>query len=909
MPSSGPLSLAAGTRLAHYEIVALLGAGGMGEVYRARDTKLQRDVALKVLPPDTAADPERRQRFEREARAVAALNHPNIVTIYSVDDVDGRLFLTMELVDGQPLCELIRPGGLPLDRLLEIATPLADAVSAAHARGITHRDLKPANVMVTPTRQVKVLDFGLAKLLDASVVTDTMATEAPQVITGQGKILGTIAYMAPEQAEGKPVDARSDIFSLGVMLYEMATGERPFKGDTSVSTLAAIMRDTPKSVTEVNPAIPKELGRVIRRALSKDPDRRQQTGKDLRNDLDDIRKDLESGELSASTSQTAAVRAAAPAPRRMPWATVAAGLALVTAAGAGVVWSRREPASVTPNTSDAPVSVTVTSLTSEDGVEMFPSLSPDGKWLVYTRDELGTGQTDILLRAVGGQTAINLTKDSAADDLQAVLSPDGERIAFRSERDGGGLFVMGRTGESVRRLTTEGFNPSWSPDGASIVYAIESVSANPYNRSARSRLWVSSTATGERRQLTKADAVQPAWSPHGQRIAYWGLPNDSSQRDLWTIAAGGGEPVRVTSDPATDWSPAWSPDGRHLYFSSDRSGGLNLWRVAIDEATGRLLGAPVAVPIPRPRIGQLSVSADGASIAMASSTTVSGIEALSFDPARGTVGTRRRVTNSSESAQLPSVSPDGRWIAFNTALQNGQEDLWVVNRDGTGLRQLTNDAARDRRPLWSADGTRLLFYSDRSGRYQVWTIAADGSALMQVTDHPELMIQPVWSPDGTRAIASITMSDNKLLMFDPRLPASQQQMEELPPFAGGFSATSWSADGTRVAGYRNSVSGGGVVIYTVASRAYEELTQSGLSPAWLPDGRRLLYTGKYGSTSVGGRELLLLDTATKISKPVYSSPGDLFGGAGLSPDAREIFVPTYRPQADIVLARLPASAP
>ena len=416
---------------------------------------------------------------------------------------------------------------------------------------------------------------------------------------------------------------------------------------------------------------------------------------------------------------------------------------LVSAAGAGITWSRRESASVTPGTSDAPLSVTVTSLTSEGGVEMFPSLSPDGKWVVYTRDELGTGQTDILLRAVGGQTAINLTKDSTADDSQAVFSPDGERIAFRSERDGGGLFVMGRTGESVRRLTTEGFNPSWSPDGASIVYAIESVVTSPDNRAATSRLWVASTATGERRQLVTADAVQPAWSPHGQRIAYWGLPDDSSQRDLWTIAAGGGEPVRVTSDPAIDWSPAWSPDGRHLYFSSNRSGGFNLWRVAIDEASGRVLGEPVAVPIPRPRIGHLSVSADGASIAMASFTTESGIEALSFDPARGTVGARRRVTNSSETAARPSVSPDGRWLAFYQVLQNGREDLWVVNRDGTGLRQLTNDAAHDRQPLWSADGARLMFYSDRGGRYQVWTIAADGSALMQVTDHPGMLIQPV----------------------------------------------------------------------------------------------------------------------------------------------------------------------
>ena len=393
------------------------------------------------------------------------------------------------------------------------------------------------------------------------------------------------------------------------------------------------------------------------------------------------------------------------------------------------------------------------------------------------------------------------------------------------------------------------------------------------------------------------------------RGRFWGLPDDSSQRDLWTIAAGGGEPVRVTSDPAIDWSPAWSPDGRHLYFSSNRSGGFNLWRVAIDEASGRVLGEPVAVPIPRPRIGHLSVSADGASIAMASFTTESGIEALSFDPARGTVGARRRVTNSSETAARPSVSPDGRWLAFYQVLQNGREDLWVVNRDGTGLRQLTNDAARDRRPLWSADGTRLLFYSDRSGRYQVWTIAADGGGLMQVTDYPRLVIQPVWSPDGTRALASVTITDNKVLMFDPRMPAGQQRVEELPPFPGGFAATSWSPDGTRVAGHGISRPERGIVIYTVASRTYEEFTRSGGSPAWLPDGQRLLYTGGTGSSGTTGRELLLLDTATKISTPVYSSPGEILGGAGLSPDAREIYVNIYRQQADIVLAKLTASVP
>ena len=298
-------------------------------------------------------------------------------------------------------------------------------------------------------------------------------------------------------------------------------------------------------------------------------------------------------------------------------------------------------------------------MTSEEGLENFPSLSPDGKWMIYDADPENTG-ADILLRAVGGQTAINLTKDSPGTDAQAVFSPDGERIAFRSARDSGGLFIMGRTGESVRRLTTEGFNPSWSPDGGAIVYATESVAFNPGGREARSLLWTVSTTKGERRQLTTTDAMQPAWSPHGHRIAYWGLFGDSVQRDIWTVPAGGGEPVRVTNDPAIDWSPAWSPDGHFLYFVSDRSGAFNLWRVAIDEATGRTTGDPVAVPIPRQRIGHLSFSADGTLLAMTAQTGQANVEALAFDPDKESVGARRRVTNGSEFSTEPAVGV-ARW--------------------------------------------------------------------------------------------------------------------------------------------------------------------------------------------------------------------------------------------------------
>ena len=294
------MPLSPGTQLGSYEIVSLLGAGGMGEVYRARDPRLKREVALKVLPDVAAADADRRERFTREALAVAALKHTHSVTIHSVEDAGTAVFLTMELVEGRSLAAALPATGLPIERVLTIGIAVADATSAAHQKGITHRDLKPGNIMLGEGEQagrIKVLDFGLAKVVDAqlgapdaSMLATAPAHTAP--ITAEGRILGTVAYMSPEQAEGRAIDGRSDLFSLGVVLFEMATGRRPFAGDTNLSILSSILKDSPKSVTDINPAIPPELGRIIRRALAKDPERRYQTAKDLRNDLEDLKASL-----------------------------------------------------------------------------------------------------------------------------------------------------------------------------------------------------------------------------------------------------------------------------------------------------------------------------------------------------------------------------------------------------------------------------------------------------------------------------------------------------------------------------------------------------------------------------------------------------------------------------------------
>ncbi len=320
-----------GSSLGHYRILRKLGSGGMAEVYAAEDTKLKRVVALKILPPEMAADAERRGRFEREAKAIAALDHPNIVTVFSVEEIDGVHFITMQLVEGKTLAELIPKHGIPQKRFFELAIPIAEAVSAAHQRGVTHRDLKPRNIMVSSDGRVRILDFGLAKLIEETPSEDTDELPTDE-LSGVGKIMGTVAYMSPEQVQGKPIDHRTDIFSLGVILYEMVTGHRPFKGDSSAALITSILRDTPHSVSDLKAGVPRQLGRIIRHCLEDDPQRRFQTAADVRNELAELQKEIESGELLASDVSMPAQRA----PRR-PARTIALVGAGVLAVAVAVV--------------------------------------------------------------------------------------------------------------------------------------------------------------------------------------------------------------------------------------------------------------------------------------------------------------------------------------------------------------------------------------------------------------------------------------------------------------------------------------------------------------------------------------------------------------------------------------------
>jgi eukaryotic-like serine/threonine-protein kinase len=822
-----------GTTLGHYRILRRIGKGGMGEVYAAEDATLGRTVAIKVLPADLDATPAEIERFSREAKSVAALNHRSIVTLFSFEEAAGRRFITMELVDGQPLSVRLPQKGLPFPQVLALGIEMADAMSAAHSRGIVHRDLKPANVLVRDDGQIKILDFGLAKLQHGEAAAAELPTQA---LTGEGRIVGTVAYMSPEQAEGRAVDQRTDIFSLGVMLYELATGQRPFQGDTSMSVLSAIMKDQPRPATDLNPAVPPAFTRVLKTCLQKDPERRYQHAKDLRNELQTLKEELESGELSRPSSAALAAPAARGTNR---WLVVSAGAAVIAAIVLAVMfWPRSSPGS------GAPAVLQHTRLTNAQGLESLPVLSPDGKWFLYVAGP--PGNSDIYLQSVGGQNAINLTKDSPVIDEDPAFSPDGERIAFRSNRDGGGgLYVMGRTGDAPRRLTTGGRNPSWSPDGQSLVYSTVGAQV-PTSRTTIGAIKIVRVDTGEVRDLASQDALHPAWSPNGRFVAFWGLNRVktatlSSARDIFVIPAAGGEAWTITDDAHVDWSPRWAPDGSAIYFVSNRGGSMNLWRVPVDPETGRADGAPQAVTTPASYVGAARLASNGAALIYESRETTSNIYRAPFDAARGVIGTPPvAVTTGSRSFRFVDESPDGKWLVLATSYLQ-QEDLFISKADGSELRQLTTDSFNDRFPEWSPKGDVIAFYSDRSGKYEVWTITPGGQ-LKQITDAPtHSLLWPRWSPSGRWMSATDVTSGGGTLIFDPSKPWKDQTPDALPPAtstAASFTARpSWSPDETEIAG---SV-GNAVFIYNIASRKYRTVANvNGVVNAWLKDGRLIV---------------------------------------------------------------------
>ena len=889
------MGLTPGARLGPYEILAPLGAGGMGEVFRARDGRLGRDVAIKVLPDDVAMDPKALARFEREARAVAALSHPNILAIFDVGEAGGVRFAVTELLEGETLRSALRQGAFPVRRALDISEQVASGLAAAHEKGIVHRDVKPENVFITKGGHAKLLDFGLAR--QNAISSDPGFTNSPtaDALTEKGAVLGTVAYMSPEQASGRPIVHRSDQFSLGVVVYEMLAGRRPFEAGTVAETLTAIIREDPEPLKEVAPGVPAPLRWIVERLLTKEPGGRYDATRDLARDLAALR--LHISEATLPESRGPAV-VAPPASRKVALGRVAVATGIGVLVVAGLVLLNRY---ALPGRRTAPAPFpSFQRLTAFDGIETRPTLSPDGKTVAYQKSV--AGKTDVHVLRVGGHNPTNLTASLDGDCGEPAFSPDGRFIAFRSESGRGGIFLMEATGESARRITDFGHTPAWFPDGKRIAIATET-GAEPSDVTTMSELWILDRDSGARRRIPDVRAYQPSVSPNGVRIAYWGIrPGGGGQRDIYTVAVdegAGGSPTSVTNDAALDWSPFWSGDGRFLYFASDRGGTMNLWRVGIDEASGKVRGDPEPVTVPSAWAGPFRATPDGRRVAFTSVERERSLERLPFDDAREIVsGPPVLLARFGTRIGWPRASARGDFLTVTSL--GSREDILVLRTDGTDVRKLTDDEHHNRLGNFSPDGRKLVFFSDRSGTYDAWIVNVDGSGLIPFTRSTTGNVKTaIWSPD-VATIAAVDMSGRPLLIPFPR--SADDPLPGPGPLPGKdlkFVPYSWSPDSRKLAGWLVQPDGSynGIVVFEVERKTYRRVTETGWIAAFMRDGRRVAY--------LDGNVLKIVDTETGRTLEILKGDSrrtiDAFG---LSRDDRTLYVSWASTQADLWLMDL-----
>ena len=899
------MALSPGTRLGRYEVVAPLGAGGMGEVFRARDTKLDRDVALKVLPDHFLHDRRMLARFETEARAVAALSHPNIVALFDVGEANGIPYAVAELLEGETLRAFVSRGPVPARRALEIAHEIAEGLAAAHGKGIVHRDVKPENVFLTRDGHAKLLDFGIARQETAFREPNDTRTPTLSVLTEAGSVVGTVAYMSPEQARGLPVDHRSDQFSLGAVLYEMLAGKKAFRADTAADVLAAIIRDEPTPLDALVPGVSVPVRVLVERLLAKDPAERWESTRDLVRDL--VTWAQRGGEKSGVTEAAGTGTGAAARPARRSRALAAVAACVVVAgllAGAYHV-GRARGAGERPSPGPVPKLV---QLTWEPGFEGSPSLSRDGGSLVYVVRE--AGQTDIFMRRVGGENPTNLTSDFPGDDSQPALSPDGTKIAFRSEREGGGIFLMGATGESPRRLTDFGYDPAWSPDGREIAFATSPWTSG--DGELGGALWAVNVATGAQRRLHEGTVLSPAWSPSGSRIAVTQVIGHSQNLGvaLSTVPAAGGEPAVVLELAGmTSPNPAWTRGG--ITFDNSASGVMSVWRVPVNETTGTATGPPAPILTSAEDTALASWTPDERRMAFTSGSGTHTIERLGFDPVRGRLdGARVIVLAGRRDLRPVALSPDGEWLVTVVLDPGGPQDI-VLLRPRTGeTRRLTEDGLVKLGIVWSPDGSRVYFGIAPEGTLETWSVRRDGSGrLCEVRAAAEGGVDPWFvTPDG-RTLYVAVGPENLPHAVDLSVPPAKRSPVPLPPAPGGhrFVPSVLSPDGRWLAGRARS-SGippvpGPLLLFDTERQTYEELPDLPAARlcGFLPDSRRLLL--------VREGEFVVLDRETRRTAPagsIGSLPGYQTMPYSLSRDGRSLYLSTVNREADIWMLDLEA---